>query len=411
MSKTVDNSDDSVIPPAKRKRAAKRYWVEIKGKLYARLQYKDESNQPKVKYKPITDKRTAQKVVEQMRRELEQHGSETLQSDKMTFAELAAHYEETKLTPAIYRDGVKVSGKRSIAPVKSALKPLLEYFGRRHIRSIKSKDLENYRKTRLAADVEIEINVKKKQLDEKTGKQKTVIEKGKLKRPRKVATVNRELALLRTVLNFAVQNDWLIKNPFAKSPGLVSAKAEVERDRILTFDEEKRLLAVCTDQRAHLRPLLICALDTAMRRGEMFKMRWRDVDLEAGEITIPQTNTKTDAARTVGVTPRLKAELEKLWEKGVQNPDALVFGITNTVKGAWETACRLAGVKNFRLHDCRHAATTRFIAAGVPHVEVMKITGHTQLKTFLRYLNITPETARSAAEKLNDYIESNQKKT
>ena len=64
-----------------RKRSAPRYWVEIKGTIYARLQYKSESGKYQVKYKPITDKRTARSVVDEMRRELAEHGEDTLRSD------------------------------------------------------------------------------------------------------------------------------------------------------------------------------------------------------------------------------------------------------------------------------------------------------------------------------------------
>lgn len=216
------------------------------------------------------------------------------------------------------------------------------------------------------------------------------------------------------MLNFAVENDWLIKNPFSKRKGIISKAAEAERGRILTLDEEEVLLAACVEKRAHLKPILICALDTGMRRGEMFKMRWQDLNFEKMEIRIPKANTKTDAERVVGMTPRLKSELEKLLEVGgaqqAPRQHDLVFGITSTVKTAWDTLRENTGIKNFRLHDCRHTATTRMIASGSPHLEVMKITGHTQLKTFLRYLNITSETAQNVASRLNNYLESVIKK-
>jgi integrase len=138
-----------------------------------------------------------------------------------------------------------------------------------------------------------------------------------------------------------------------------------------------------------------------MRRGEMFQMRWSDVNLETDEIFIPQTNTKTDAERTVGINSRLHDELQNLWNNSPEDKNGLVFGITNTIKTAWKTACDKADIKNFRLHDCRHTATTRMIASGSPHTEVMKITEHTQLKTFLRYLNITSETAKRCAARLD----------
>jgi integrase len=362
-----------------KKRVQKRYWREIKGNLYARLQYQDESGKWKEKLKPITDKRTANRIVEEMRRELELHGQETLNSDKLTFRELAEKYEEVKLVPATYQDGVKVSGKRSIAPVKSALNALLPYFERKLIRNIKTSDIEGYKQSRL----------------------KTVTMRGSTM---KVATINRELSLLRTMLNFALQNEWIIKNPFILSKGIISMSAEVERDRILSFDEEKRLLAVCHGRRFHLKAVLICALDTAMRRGEIFKMKWEDVNFILNEIHTPQTNTKTEDARIVGITPRLRNELDLLWETSPKDKSMLVFGITNTIKTSFTSACKEANILDFRFHDCRHTATTRMIASGSPHTEVMKITGHTQLKTFLRYLNITTETATRVATNLSDYL-------
>ncbi|MEO8074296.1 MAG: hypothetical protein ABI686_13740, partial [Acidobacteriota bacterium] len=78
------------IKAGKKRKSAPRYWIEKNGKIYARLQYTDDTGARREKYQPITDKRTARSEVEKMRRELEKHGSETLRSDKMTFADLAA---------------------------------------------------------------------------------------------------------------------------------------------------------------------------------------------------------------------------------------------------------------------------------------------------------------------------------
>ena len=141
-----------------------------------------------------------------------------------------------------------------------------------------------------------------------------------------------------------------------------------------------------------------------MRRGEIFKMIWQDVNFEKNEINIPQTNTKTEDARIVGITPRLKDELIQLWQLSPKDQFGSVFGITATIKTSFTSACKDAEISDFRFHDCRHTATTRMIASGSPHTEVMKITGHSQLKTFLRYLNITTETANNVASRLNDYL-------
>jgi integrase len=367
----------------KKKRSSPRYWKEINGHLYARFQYKTDSGRSKEKYKRIADKRSAKRAVDDMRRELEEHGEDTLRSDKLTFVDLSAIYAEQRILPAKYSNGVKVSGRRSLIPVRSSLKTLNSYFGSKPIRTIKASDIERFKQTRLKTPT---------------------IAGGQ----RKIASVNRDLELLRTILNYAVQNEWLLRNPFTLAKGIISKAAEVERDRILAVDEESRLLEGCTGRRKHLRPLLICALDTAMRRGEIFKMRWADVQFASNEISIPQTNTKTEESRTVGMTQRLRDELERLWDASPRTLDGLVFGVTNTIKTAFKSLCDDAGVRGFRFHDCRHTATTRMIMAGCSHTEVMKITGHSQLKTFLRYLNIKTETTNKIATALDRYLSEKQ---
>ena len=103
-----------------------------------------------------------------MRQELDVHGHEFFESDKLTFAQLSDHYEEQVLQKAEYSHGVKVSGRRSLLPVKTSLKALDEHFGAKPIRTIKSVDIESYKQSRL----------------------KTPTIAGT---PRKIASVNREL--------------------------------------------------------------------------------------------------------------------------------------------------------------------------------------------------------------------------
>jgi integrase len=365
----------------KTKKGPTKYWRVIKGQLYARFQYKDDAGNRREKLRPISDKRTARGVVEAMRKELEEYGDEALKNDRMTFEEFAPMFKETKLKPPVFANKVKVSGRKS--NVNWAYDVLVRHFGSRPLRSIRPLDLERYKDHRL----------------------KDITRKGTL---RNIATVNRELSLLRSMLNYACQNDLMLRNPFSKIKGLIVTSAETQRDRVLSFDEEIRLLEVCVDRRSHLRPLLICALDTAMRKGEMLRMTWDDVDFVNNEIFIPQTNTKTETSRTVGITTRLRAELIVLRERSADPDFGLVFGITDNVKRSWTTACCLAKVDDFRFHDCRHTATTRMIASGSPHMEVMKTTGHSQLKTFLRYLNLTSNSTNRIASRLSEYMLENQ---
>ncbi len=176
------------------------------------------------------------------------------------------------------------------------------------------------------------------------------------------------------------------------------------RERILTREEEARLIDGCEDRRQHLRALITVAVDTAMRRGELFKLRWSDVDLASGRITVRAENAKTEKMRVVGMTKRMLAELTNLWDKSPQNQNELVFGIVSTIKNGWKSLCLEAGVEDLRFHDLRHTATTRLIRAGVPVSEVMKITGHTQMSTFLRYLNQTHESVSESAKSLDRYL-------
>ncbi len=125
-------------------------------------------------------------------------------------------------------------------------------------------------------------------------------------RQRSITAVDRELEMLRTIFSFAEHSDWVAKSPFKKGASLISKASERQRDRVLTLDEEARLLAACSGRRAHLRPLVITALDTGMRRGELLKLVWPDVDFALDLIRVRATNTKTERPRTIGMTPRVR---------------------------------------------------------------------------------------------------------
>jgi hypothetical protein len=108
------------------------------------------------------------------------------------------------------------------------------------------------------------------------------------------------------------------------------------------------------------------------------------------------------------MTQRVRNELEMLWKSSSQVSDETVFGVTNTIKTGFKSICQQAGVADFRFHDCCHTATTGMILAGCSHTEVMKITGHFQLKTFLRYLNVKTETTNKVASALDTYLRKRQ---
>ncbi len=373
----------------------------INGLIYARIQYRDDvTGKRKEKLRRAQNRKHANDLIKQMRAELEQTGQLALESDQITVQQLAEKYESLKLVPATYQNGIKVSGRRSVGPAVSAHNNIIEGLGDRKVRSIRPSDIESYKLKRLSEPVKILVNVPTK----KGLTDRAALKKRWLLRPRKIASVNRELQLLRAVLNFAKGEGLINTTPFEKGTKLISNAAEVRRERVLTREEEDRLIAECVSRRDHLRPLIIVAVDTGMRRGELFKLRWSDVDLTEGHITVRAENAKTERMRVVGITQRMNDELTRLWNRSPQTQDELVFGIVSTIKNGWKSLCQKAGVADLRFHDLRHTATTRLIRAGVPVSEVMKITGHTQMSTFLRYLNQTHESVSESAKSLDRYL-------
>ncbi len=382
--------------------------IRIVGKnIYARIQWIDErTGARKEKSRRAQNRTEARGLIKEMIAELRLHGEQTLDADKLTFSQLAKEYLAKRVVQAVYSNGIKVTGKRSILPTRSAIRSLTDYFGNKKVRTIRASDIESYKTNRLATPVVIRRK------------------SGDIVRQRRMSSINRELEHLRAMFNFAKADGLIIQNPFeTKGQSLIVKGAENERDRVLSKEEEDRLIQACGPRtmsytrngriieanddgrtRTHVRALIVVAVDTGARRGELFKLRWRDVDLRQRVITIQASNSKTEKKRIVGLTTRAKSELQSLWNESAQCDDDLVFGIVSTIKTSWKSLCRAAAISDLTFHDLRHTATTRMIRAGVPHTEVMKITGHTQIKTFLRYLNMTNESLMSSVSKLDDYL-------
>lgn len=363
-----------------------------KRKLYqARITYVDGLGRRHDLRRNATTITEAKAILKKLKGELEAHGPSIIDGERLTFDQIAMIYEKRKLQPPVYKGETRIAGLRSWKTQRLFLRALKAHFGKKRVRAITHSDVEKFKSDRMQAPV---MRTTK---DKKTGELKKVVV-----RDRSVANVNRELSLLRAIFNFAKRSGWIVRSPFEMGESLISVADENKRERILSRDEEERLLAACKDQRAHLRPLLICALDTGMRRGEMFKLKWSDVDLDQGLIRVRKTTTKTWESRTIGMTVRLRNELERL--HGVAPPgDGLVFGIQDNVKRSFASACRVAEIEELHLHDLRHSATTRMVEAGMPPMKIMKITGHKQIATFLRYLNVDDANAKDVATALDAY--------
>ena len=359
---------------------------------YACVSYVDESGKRRQWLEKAENKTAARERAREMVSELDGNGPQSLDGKDMTFSQLATFYKETYLLDPEYVDGRKVAGLRSKYDFELRLKPLQQYFSKKKLRSITHGDLERYKAARLKTPAVIGKNTR--------GTDK---EGNPQKRQRSIATVHRELSLMRRILNVAVGNGWLLRNPFSMGKSLINPGDEKPRERILSREEEKQLLAACTGWRAHLRPIIICALDTGMRRGEIFKLTWADIDFQNRLITIKAFNTKTMRERRVAMTERLVLELASLYEQSNQNPGDLVFGITTSANNAFDKVRRLADLADLRFHDLRHTHATRLVSKHLPLSEVGRILGHTQANTTYRYVNPNVETARRAAAALDEF--------
>jgi integrase len=343
--------------------------------------------------KPKDNTKTAARLLaKKMMDDIEDNGENSIEAMNMTFAQLADFYEKNYLVEAEYVNDRKVAGYRSKYELSLRLEVLRKYFRNKKIQSITHGEIKKLKSERLKTPVILGKNTRG---TEKTGKP--------VERQRSIGTVHKELGLLRRVLNVAVSNGWISRNPFAMGDALISPGDERQRERILTREEEERLLFACTGYWAHLKPIIICALDTGMRRGEIFKLKWSDVDFKNGIINIQAFNTKTLRQRQVAITSRLTQELLLVWQNSTQNLDDLVFGISTSTKKAFATLRTKAGLPDLRFHDLRHTNATRLVSKHLPLSEVGRMLGHTQANTTYRYVNANIETAKRAASMLDDF--------
>lgn len=344
--------------------------------LYLRLWVDNEDGTKTRINRRIENRSEGKRLAEQITREVQQHGAKIIESDRMKFSQLAQHYEQTKLIPPKYQGEAKIAGLRSYKTQARRLKTLVEYFGHRLIKSITHGDVERFKLKRL-------------ELPTWRGDE------------RSHADVNRDLALLRIVFNYAKKQGWVAKNPFERGEALITSAHETKRDRVLGREEELRLLLACEKPaRQHLRPILILLLDTAMRKGEALSLNWSDVDLDSGIIRLRATITKTAKPRVVPITSRLRIELEKLRVFEAGKPDARIFKYGD-FKRAYAAACEEAGIAGVRIHDLRHTAITRMIESGMPHAQVMVVSGHSEFSTFRRYVSTDGDAVRRAGEALD----------
>ncbi|GAB6083820.1 site-specific integrase [Desulfuromonas carbonis] len=216
--------------------------------------------------------------------------------------------------------------------------------------------------------------------------------------PFAVASVNRRLACLKHMLTKARDWDLIGKDTLDRLRRVKLPKEENRRSRFLSIEECQRLVAAAEP---HLRPVLLFALNTGCRKGEILGLTWDRVDLAHGFITLDKT--KSGERREIPINAPLRACLKGLVRRVDTN---LVFYNPATgsrwheLKRSFATACRKAKIQDFRFHDLRHTFASHLVMAGVDLTTVSRLLGHASLTMTLRYSHLAPDHLKGAVDVL-----------
>ena len=214
------------------------------------------------------------------------------------------------------------------------------------------------------------------------------------------ATINRELSLLKSIL-YAAEYDGLIASNPIRGRRVKKLEENNSREKAilamnLTDDDLRRLVDSAAP---HLKPILSLAIITGMRKSEILKMKWKDVDLRLGTIRVPVENSKTKRERFIPIDANLAVELDSIQRKG-----DYIFLNPGTgknimeIKRAFKTALKAAGIEDLHFHDLRHLAAYRLVKV-TDVVTASKILGHASIQMTMRYVHPTDADKRAAVEK------------
>jgi integrase len=211
---------------------------------------------------------------------------------------------------------------------------------------------------------------------------------------RSPATVNRYHAALSAVFT------WAAKKRIAPR-GFENPCRKVERGpedpgvlRFLSSEECDRLLEACRESSwSRLYVLVLMALTTGARRGELLGLTWGDVELERAAAHV--RDSKNGHPRTLPLLPGVLDELRRF---AIARPEACVFPSRGALtrprafESSWSAALKRARIRNFRFHDLRHTCASYLAQNGASLLEIADVMGHRQLSMVKRYAHLTTET-------------------
>jgi len=218
----------------------------------------------------------------------------------------------------------------------------------------------------------------------------------------KPVTINRELALLKFMFSLAGKWKYINENPVK---GVQFFQETQYIMRVLNETEIKRLVNA---SKGYLKAIILMALNTAMRKGEILNLRWNDVDFYKEYICIKET--KSNVIRKIPMNLVVMATL-----KSIERTGDYVFSSRKTGKPYadifhhFKATCKSVGIEDLRFHDLRHTAATLMVTKGIDLVTVSKILGHADIKMTMRYAHPTPENKRNAVNALGSIFIKSKK--
>ena len=213
------------------------------------------------------------------------------------------------------------------------------------------------------------------------------------------STINKYLSALSKMYNLGIESGIIKTNPVKTIKKL---REENHKIRYLTTEEEQRLYKVLESNFTYLKPIITCALQTGMRRGEIFNLKWNNIDLDFRCIEL--LHTKSGKPRKIPISDTLMKIFEEIKPKS-----EYVFINEQTGKpfvdihNSFSTVLELANIKNLRFHDLRHTVATRLVEKGIDLVVVKEILGHSKIDTTMRYAHAVPKRKLDAIAVLNSY--------
>jgi len=310
--------------------------------------------------KPVSKiKAEAEKVLAKTQSDIVHKRYALPKDKKIKFAAFAEKYiaEYSKISKRSYRSDI------------SMLKNLMAGFGDSYLDEITDYDCERHKRNR--------INQKNKKGNKQVA----------------TSSINRELGLLRNILNRAVTWDYLSFNPIKK----IEFFKEEPKERILTHGEMKKLLAVAMPP---LKDIILVALNTGMRKREILDMEWNQVNLEERFITIKKT--KSRKLRRVPLNKAMVRLFSRLHSgNGTNN---FVFPSPRTGKPyvfihyIWKVVLKRVGLEDVRFHDLRHCFATYALLKGGDLISLKETLGHSDISTTSRYTKALLEGQRKLVD-------------